>query len=83
MNTELKKNSVEFAHQFKKWIVDRGEVHFVIGGAYGLDQKIISRANYLLSFGRMVWTRNLFRKMACEQIYRALEIEGGSNFHKE
>ncbi|MBT3349577.1 23S rRNA (pseudouridine(1915)-N(3))-methyltransferase RlmH [bacterium] len=76
-------DSVGFSRELKRWIVDRGEIHFVIGGAHGLDQKIISRANYLLSFGGMVWTRNLFRKMVCEQIYRALEIDGGSNFHKE
>ncbi|MCF7847039.1 MAG: 23S rRNA (pseudouridine(1915)-N(3))-methyltransferase RlmH [Candidatus Gracilibacteria bacterium] len=78
-----KQNSVEFAHQLRQWLEQKQTVHFLIGGAHGLDQKIISRANFVLSFGAMVWTRNLFRQMALEQIYRALEIEGGSNFHKK
>ncbi len=71
---------------FSKWLkdrlVDEKEVIFVIGGADGLDESILSRADFCLRFGRMVWTRNLFRYMACEQIYRALEIDGGGNFHK-
>lgn len=55
---------------------------FVIGGAYGIDQSILDAAQTKLSFGSMVWTRNLFRTMALEQIYRAFEINNGKNFHK-
>ena len=75
-------DSVEFSKKLKSWIVARGTVHFVIGGAYGHDKKVRQRADILLCFGKMVWTRNLFRRMACEQIYRAMEIDAGSNFHK-
>ncbi len=75
-------DSVEFSQKLKSWIVARGTIHFVIGGAHGHDEKVRERADILLRFGKMVWTRNLFRKMACEQIYRALEIDAGSNFHK-
>lgn len=75
-------NSGQFASQLKNWLVDRGTVHFVIGGAHGLDESVIDRANAKISFGKMVWTRNLVRSMACEQLYRAMEIDGGSNFHK-
>jgi 23S rRNA (pseudouridine1915-N3)-methyltransferase len=76
-------DSVEFSQKLKSWIVARGTVHFVIGGAHGHDEKIRERADMLLRFGKMVWTRNLFRQMACEQIYRAMEIDAGSNFHKK
>ncbi len=72
--------------KFSKWLKDKlvneKEVIFVIGGADGLDESVLSRANFQLRFGRMVWTRNLFRYMALEQIYRALEIDGGGKFHK-
>ena len=78
----LELDSVEFSKKLKSWFVSRGTVHFVIGGAHGHDEKLRERADILLRFGKMVWTRNLFRKMACEQIYRALEIDAGSNFHK-
>jgi len=76
-------DSIEFSKKLKNWLVAHRTVHFVIGGAHGHDEKVRERANVLLQFGKMVWTRNLFRKMACEQIYRALEIDAGSNFHKE
>ncbi len=75
-------DSIEFSKKLKNWFVAHRTVHFVIGGAHGHDEKVRKRANILLRFGKMVWTRNLFRKMACEQIYRALEIDAGSNFHK-
>jgi 23S rRNA (pseudouridine1915-N3)-methyltransferase len=75
-------DSVEFSKKLKKWFIAYGTVHFVIGGAHGHDKKVRERANVLLRFGKMVWTRNLFRQMACEQIYRAMEIDAGSNFHK-
>ena len=75
-------DSPDFSKWLKSKLVDFGEVIFVIGGAYGLHEKVLSRANAKIRFGKMVWTRNLFRLMALEQIYRALEIDGGSNFHK-
>lgn len=78
----LELNSLEFSKKLKSWFIARGTVHFVIGGAHGHDEKVRKRADILLCFGKMVWTRNLFRKMACEQIYRAMEIDAGSNFHK-
>jgi len=53
-----------------------------MGGAHGLHEDVLSRANVKLRFGKMIWTRNLFRNMALEQLYRALEIDGGGNFHK-
>ena len=75
-------DSPKFFEWLKKQIVERGEIVFLIGGAYGFHEKIIHHAHKKICFGRMVWTRNLFRHMALEQIYRALEIDGGSHFHK-
>jgi 23S rRNA (pseudouridine1915-N3)-methyltransferase len=60
-----------------------GTVIFIIGGAFGLASEVLQRANLKLSFGKAVWTRSLVRLMLLEQTYRALEINAGSNFHKE
>jgi 23S rRNA (pseudouridine1915-N3)-methyltransferase len=76
------KDSTLFSRWIKKRLENYGTVHFVIGGAHGLDPRVLNRVNEKVCFGRMVWTRNLVRLMACEQIYRALEIDGGGNFHK-
>lgn len=75
-------DSVQFSTWLKKQLETFTTVSFVIGGAHGLDQTVLDRANAKVCFGRMVWTRNLVRLMACEQLYRAMEIDGGSNFHK-
>ncbi len=75
-------DSVKFSRDLRKKLENHGKVIFVIGGAHGLGKGILNRANQKVSFGKMVWTRNLVRHMALEQIYRALEIAGGSNFHK-
>ncbi len=75
-------DSQKFALWLKSRLEESRPIVFVIGGAYGLDSSILSRANACLRFGEMTWTRNLFRHMTLEQIYRALEINGGSNFHK-
>ncbi len=76
-------DSIEFSQWTKKQLETFGTIHLVIGGAHGLDEKILMRANAKIRFGKMVWTRNLVRLMALEQLYRALEIDGGGNFHKK
>lgn len=75
-------DSPGFSAWLKERLVDHGQVVFVVGGAHGLDDRILARANAKLRLGKMVWTRNLARLMLLEQLYRALEIDGGSNFHK-
>ncbi len=71
---------------FAAWLKERYEdtrgVVFVMGGAHGLGQKVLERANLTLRCGKMVWGRDLFRNMVLEQIYRAGEITQGGNFHK-
>ena len=76
-------DSVKFAGWLKNNLENEGTLVFVIGGAHGLHEKVLSRANARIALGRMVWTRNLARLMLLEQLYRALEINGGSNFHKK
>jgi len=75
-------DSLSFSKKLKDYLVEQGTVNLVIGGAYGLDEKILNRANLNLSLGKMTWTRDLARLMILEQLYRALEIDGGGRFHK-
>ena len=74
--------SEAIAEQMGKAFETHGTICFVIGGAYGLSSALLNRSNLKLSFGKAVWTRNLVRLMLLEQVYRALEIKAGSNFHK-
>ena len=84
MAIEGKKYSSEtFAKEIKAQ-VDKGEgiITFVIGGSYGLEDKIKQKADKLISFSDMTFPHTMFRLMLTEQIYRAFSINSGSNYHK-
>ena len=75
-------DSIQFANKMQFIREQSRSMVFVIGGAYGLGDDVLDRANMQWSLGKMVWTRQLARYMTLEQIYRAFEINNGSNFHK-
>ncbi len=76
-------SSPEFADQLAKWRDGgRQDVAFVIGGADGIDPALRGKAEFSLSFGRMVWPHMLVRVMLAEQIYRAATILGGGPYHR-
>ncbi len=78
-----KTNSENFAKNLKN-IIDfgNGVITFVIGGSYGLSDKVKAMANQLISFSEMTFPHTMFRLMLCEQIYRAFSIINGSPYHK-
>ena len=76
-------SSPEFADQLAGWRDGgRQDVAFVIGGADGIDPGLRARAEFSLSFGRMVWPHMLVRVMLAEQLYRAATILGGGPYHR-
>ena len=54
---------------------------FLIGGAYGLDQKILHRANATWSLSKLVFPHQLVRLILAEQIYRACTIIRNEKYH--
>ena len=76
-------SSENFAKKIKNLTDDGvGEFTFVIGGSYGLSDKVKKRADKLISFSDMTFPHTLFRLMLCEQIYRAYTINEGTAYHK-
>ena len=76
-------SSPEFADQLAKWRDGgRQDVAFVIGGADGIAPALRDRADFALSFGRMVWPHMLVRVMLTEQLYRAASILSGAPYHR-
>ena len=76
-------SSPEFADQLARWRDGgRQDVAFVIGGADGIAPVLRDRADFAISFGRMVWPHMLVRVMLAEQLYRAANILSGGPYHR-
>lgn len=76
--------SPQFAQKLQSW-ADTGTDHaaFIIGGADGIDPSLRQRADFSVSFGKMVWPHMLVRVMLAEQLYRAATILAGSPYHRD
>ncbi|HEX6751041.1 MAG TPA: 23S rRNA (pseudouridine(1915)-N(3))-methyltransferase RlmH [Longimicrobium sp.] len=55
---------------------------FVIGGAYGLSDEILSRARHQLSLSAMTLPHEIARLVLAEQLYRAGTILRNEPYHK-
>jgi 23S rRNA (pseudouridine1915-N3)-methyltransferase len=55
---------------------------FVIGGADGLGDRLLARADRSVSFGRVTWPHQLVRVLLAEQLYRATTILSGHPYHR-
>lgn len=55
---------------------------FIIGGAYGLSDEVRSRANLIMSLGKITMPHILARVILVEQIYRAHTISKNHPYHK-
>ncbi len=55
---------------------------FIIGGAEGLSTPILQKALFQWSLSPLTFTHQITRLILMEQLYRALEIERGSQYHK-
>src|SRR6476620_705963 len=53
----------------------------LIGGAYGVDEAVFKRANYVLSLSQMVFPHMLVRLILTEQVYRACTILRNEKYH--
>ena len=58
------------------------DLAIIIGGADGIDSNLREKADYKISFGKMVWPHALVRVMIAEQLFRAASILAGSPYHR-
>jgi 23S rRNA (pseudouridine1915-N3)-methyltransferase len=54
---------------------------FVIGGPYGFDSCVYSRANERISLSKMTFSHQMVRLFFMEQLYRAYTILKGEPYH--
>ncbi|MFA0888805.1 MAG: 23S rRNA (pseudouridine(1915)-N(3))-methyltransferase RlmH [Synergistales bacterium] len=58
-----------------------GRLCLLVGGAYGVSQKVRERADELLALSPMTFPHELCLVVLTEQIYRAFSILKGSPYH--
>lgn len=59
------------------------QVVVIIGGAYGVDERVHGRADFVWSLSKLVFPHQLVRLIFTEQLYRAQEIARGGGYHHE
>ena len=61
--------------------ISRTSVVLIIGGAYGVDERVHARASLVWSLSKLVFPHQLVRLILAEQIYRAQSIAGNHPYH--
>lgn len=59
-----------------------GDISFIIGGSYGIDERVKKLCKEKISFSDMTFPHTLMRVMTAEQLYRAFTINAGTEYHK-
>ncbi len=76
-------SSEGFARRLASWRDSgRRDCAFLIGGADGHGENVLSRADLRLSLGAMTWPHLLVRAMLAEQLYRAETILADHPYHR-
>lgn len=72
-----------FSKKLLRLFEEKGSrLSFAIGGSEGLPAAILNRFPFRLSLSPLTFTHQITRLILIEQIYRAMEIEKGSGYHK-
>lgn len=75
-------SSKELAGQLEKWAGHSSQVALLIGGADGLDQKCLERADQIWSLSPLTLPHALVRVVVAEQIYRAWSLNNNHPYHR-
>ena len=76
-------DSPAFSAQLGQLFSGAKKVVMVIGGAYGVSNELMRRADAVWSLSPLVFPHQLVRLLVAEQIYRAQQITRNSPYHHE
>lgn len=76
-------SSREFAIYIEQMLQTPESIAFVIGGAFGFDDKVKKKADGKVSFSKMTFSHQLFKLIFLEQFYRACTIIKGESYHND
>lgn len=64
-----------------KKVEGRSHFQFILGGASGLDGRVLDAAQISWSLSSLTFPHQMARCMVAEQLYRAIKIERGEPYH--
>ncbi|MBP7133978.1 23S rRNA (pseudouridine(1915)-N(3))-methyltransferase RlmH [Patescibacteria group bacterium] len=73
-------SSEQFSQTIKEY--ERQPIVFLLGGSWGLDERVRERAHFTLSMGKQTLPHILARIVLLEQLYRVETILQGKTYHK-
>ena len=76
-------SSVELSQQVEKIMLNHSNINFIIGGADGLDQRILEKSNLVMSLSYLTLPHQLVKVFLIEQIYRSYSIINNLPYHRE
>lgn len=66
-----------------KMLASTKKLVFVIGGPFGFSERVYQRADQLLSLSAMTFSHQMIRLLFAEQLYSAMTIIKGENYHHQ
>jgi 23S rRNA (pseudouridine1915-N3)-methyltransferase len=75
--------SGQLAEWTARWEMEGRDVALAIGGAEGLPESVLQRAERAWSLSRLTFPHELARVLLYEQLYRAYTIRRGEPYHRD
>jgi len=75
-------STVQFSQSLEQWQSTTRNLVFLIGGADGLSQECLERANQTISLSALTFPHPMVRVILAEQLYRAWSIIQGHPYHR-
>ncbi len=74
-------SSIELAQKIEKTKMISKNLSIVVGGAYGINDELRSKANFVWSLSKLVFPHEIAWLLVSEQLYRAGQINKNSGYH--
>ncbi len=75
-------NSLEFSSFLERIMSLDRPISFVLGGSYGVGDRLKGESNHIISMSMMTFPHNLARILLLEQLYRGFMILKKHPYHK-
>lgn len=78
------KSTLELSNIFEeKMNIGIDKIIFIIGGAFGINERVKEKANLVMSLSKLVFPHQLVRVILVEQIYRCISIFKNGKYHHQ